>query len=157
MAWGVWRRVHPGGQGLDNINLFLVSDITNDITKGLIAEALKTYGLEGGQVRAATVPMWPGLTFNMDSEEGAAMLGKVQYWQASCLTIFTGSPNGIAIGYFLAQHKTQLGGNKYPHIVQIWTENVGGNSYMWFGVDDVPVARKRHARHGKLSRKDNVR
>jgi len=76
MAWGVWRRVHHGGEGLSNINLFLVSDITNEITKGLIAEALRSYELKDGVVRATKVPRWPGLTFSTDTEEGTAMLGK---------------------------------------------------------------------------------
>jgi hypothetical protein len=148
MAWGIWRRVHPGGQGPGDINLFLVSDITNEITKSLIAEALKSYELEDGEVRATTVPMWPGLTLSTGTEEGAAMLGKyLEHLPASHLTIHVGSPNGIAVGYFLAQHKTQLGGNKYPHVVQIWTESDGGNPYMWFGIDDAPAVRRRHIRN----------
>jgi hypothetical protein len=53
--------------------------------------------------------------------------------------IHLGSPNVIAMEYFLVQHKAQLGGNKYPHIVQIWTEHDGGDPYMWFGIDDALV------------------
>ena len=70
--------MHPDGQDLNHINLFLVHDIRNKATQDLIAEALKTYKVPEGQKRATKVPMWPGLTFNTDTEEGAAMLGKCQ-------------------------------------------------------------------------------
>ncbi|KAJ4993438.1 hypothetical protein SVAN01_00986 [Stagonosporopsis vannaccii] len=123
MAWGIWRRRHPDGQNLGSINKFLVYYIVNPITNELVAEALRTYNLEPGQTRLIRVPQWPGVTFSMDSEQGVAMLG---------------SPNGIAVGYFLAQHKTQLGGNKYVTDVQIFlNEDNDDEPYMIFHVADV--------------------
>lgn len=89
MAWCIWRRVHHGGQGLGNINLLLVSDITNEITKTLIAEALKSYELDEGEVRATKVPGWPGLTFAMDTGEGASMLSRFMTGMPSSYLTFT--------------------------------------------------------------------
>jgi len=76
MAWGIWRRVHSDGEDLHDINTFLMHDIRNDITKQLIAEALRSYKVPDGQKRATAVPTWPGLSFDTNTEEGAALLGK---------------------------------------------------------------------------------
>ena len=75
MAWGVWRRVHPDGQKLDKIKMFFSVLIINKITQQLISEALKTYKAAAGQSRVSSLPRWPGLTFDMESAEGKAMLG----------------------------------------------------------------------------------
>lgn len=48
-----------------------------------------------------------------------------------------GSPNGVAAGYFLAQHKTQLGGNKYVYQVSVWKDRYG-DEQMMFWVKDAP-------------------
>lgn len=79
MAWGIWRRVHPNSEGLDNIKYFFVNQIVNGVTQALIAEALKTYTAQSGQGRVDEVPEWPGLTWSVDTQEGAAMLGKSTY------------------------------------------------------------------------------
>lgn len=76
MAWGAWYRTHPGGHDLGRISKFFVTSIINPITRNLIAEALKTYEVPDGQRRVESVPEWPGLTFSIESEEGAAMLGE---------------------------------------------------------------------------------
>lgn len=154
LAWGIWRRVHPSGSGLSNINYFVVAQIVNTKTRELIAEAL-----EAGQDRVTTVPVWPGVTWDIESEQGAAMLGKSQSGDLSRATDLTrgaGSANGIAIGYFLSQHKVQLGGNKYVYQVQVYAENEGGYPYMVFHVKDAPeVARKRNDR-SKGAMSDNM-
>ncbi len=76
IAWGIWRRKHPDGQNLGRINKVLVDYVVNDITRKLIAKALKTYRVEDGHTRETSVPLFPGITFSMDTEQGAAMLGK---------------------------------------------------------------------------------
>lgn len=143
LAWGIWRRVHPSGIGLDNINYFVVAQIVNTETRELIVEAL-----DAGQNHESTAPVWPGVTWDIESEQGAAMLDKSQSGDLSRATDLTrgaGSANGIAIGYFLSQHKAQLGGNKYVYQVQVYAENEGGYPYMVFHVKDAPeVARKRN-------------
>ncbi|KAH6639024.1 hypothetical protein C7974DRAFT_448848 [Boeremia exigua] len=125
MAWGAWRRKHLDGQNLGKIRKFMVHTIINDITMDLIDEALKTYVLAPGEIRLGYVPFYPGVTFDMNSEEGAAMLG---------------SPNGIAVGYFLAQHKTQLGGNRYVYKVQIFDQEHTDATYMVFWIADEPLS-----------------
>lgn len=61
--------------------------------------------------------------------------------------LLTGSPNGIAVGYFLAQHKAQLGGNKYASQVRLWVESDGYDPCMIFHVVDSPgVPAKRSPR-----------
>ena len=76
MAWAIWRRVHPNSESLGNIKYFFVNQIVNKETQGLIAEAIKTYTPQLGQARVDEVPKWPGLTWTVESLEGAAMLGK---------------------------------------------------------------------------------
>ena len=61
--------------------------------------------------------------FDVETEEGKAMLG---------------SPNGVAAGYFLAQHKTQLGGNKYIYQVTVWSDREG-DQQMMFWVKNAPL------------------
>ena len=73
MAWGMWRRVHPGGTGLDNIRYFVVNQVLNKDTQGLIAEALKA-----AQDPVTGVPEWPGVTWDIETPQGAAMLGKLR-------------------------------------------------------------------------------
>ncbi|KAL1601929.1 Mitochondrial import inner membrane translocase subunit tim8 [Nothophoma quercina] len=124
MAWGVWRRVHPDGQKLDKIKMFFSVLIINKITQQLISEALKTYKVAAGQSRVSSLPRWPGLTFDLESAEGKAMLG---------------SPNGIAVGYFLAQHKNQLGGNKYVTKAQVWADQLGSTPSIIFYVANAPA------------------
>jgi hypothetical protein len=94
-----------------------VYDITNDETLELIKMALKTYQVPEGQQRYTFLPNWPGLVFDIETEECKAMLG---------------SPNGVAAGYFAAQHKTQLGGNKYVHQVTVCKDRDGDEQMMFW-------------------------
>ncbi|KAF3009504.1 hypothetical protein E8E13_003824 [Curvularia kusanoi] len=123
LAWGFWKRAHPDGAGLNNINKFLVHDIINPDTLDLMRLALQSYEVPEGQ-RYTYIPAWPGIEFDMETPEGKSMLG---------------SPNGLAAGYFLVQHKTQLGANKYVYKVTIWTDNVGSEQ-MLFWVKNAPLS-----------------
>lgn len=116
--WAFWKRAHKNDAGLNNIQKFHIHDAVNEETLRLVNMALKTYKVPEGDVGRTRLPKWPGLVFDIETDEGAAMLG---------------SPNGIAAGYFrkpqicsvsllskltlviVVQHKTQLGGNKYVH------------------------------------------
>lgn len=53
------------------------------------------------------------------------------------LTITAGSPNGLAIGYFLNQHKRQLGGNKFVWEISVFLGDKGvmSNPNILFKVD----------------------
>lgn len=48
-----------------------------------------------------------------------------------------GSPNGLAVGYFLAQHKHRLG-NKAVEKVTVFRPDRGGMPYLLFWVEDAP-------------------
>lgn len=51
----------------------------------------------------------------------------------------SGSPNGVAAGYFLAQHKRQLGGNKYiPRIKAFCNDGDFTTTQLLFYVEDAP-------------------
>lgn len=76
MAWGAWHRMHPDGQGLNRINKFFVDSIVNPTTNALIKFAVNTYELPYYEPRPSSLPKWPGLTFSMDTDQGAALLGK---------------------------------------------------------------------------------
>lgn len=75
-SWAFWKREHPDNVGLDNINKFLVHDVINPATVKLVKRALLSYKVSDGEERYKYVPKWPGLVFDIETEEGKAMLGK---------------------------------------------------------------------------------
>jgi hypothetical protein len=111
---------------LKNIKYILAHDVVNEETQALLHLAMQTYEVPPGQERHEDIPTWPGVDFYMWSEEGKATLA---------------SPNGLAAGYFrkfslisccddstnacasVAQHKTQLGGNKYVYKITVWVDD----------------------------------
>jgi hypothetical protein len=55
------------------------------------------------------------------------------------LTCIEGSPNGLAVGYFLAQRKREMGGNKYvSYIVVFKDDRQVGYIDLFFKVDWAP-------------------
>jgi hypothetical protein len=55
------------------------------------------------------------------------------------LTSPQGSPNGLGAGYFLVQHKRQLGGNKIISKITIFEgDEAGGYPHLLFWVADAP-------------------
>ncbi|KAJ4993437.1 hypothetical protein SVAN01_00985 [Stagonosporopsis vannaccii] len=123
LTWAFWNRAHKDSVGLKDINLFLVHQIVNQDTMRLIRMAMKSYKVPDGEQRHVFVPRWPGIEFFIDTAEGQAMLG---------------SPNGLSAGYFLIQHKNQLGGNKYVHKVTVWRD-YDGDDHMLLWVKDAPL------------------
>lgn len=87
ISWGFWTRAH-GGSDLGRINKFIVPQIINEITLRLIDEALKTYIVPQGQERLTAVPTWPGITFDIETDQGQALLGEclVSAWNCELLT-----------------------------------------------------------------------
>jgi hypothetical protein len=64
---------------------------------------------------------WPGHEFSIDTDAGKALLG---------------SPVGRWAGYFLMQHKWQLGGNKYISKLRVFKSEKEGNwPYFLFYVE----------------------
>ncbi|RMZ70005.1 WD domain-containing [Pyrenophora seminiperda CCB06] len=87
IMWGLWKlenAYHPW-----DIKRFLSTPITNDDTTDIIEKIL-----EARHLRLESLMVYPGLEFQRNAPEYLPLLG---------------SPNGFAVGYFLAQHKTQLG------------------------------------------------
>ncbi|KAL6706277.1 hypothetical protein ACN47E_005567 [Coniothyrium glycines] len=116
-AWGLWSRV---AKASNNINAFWSIAITNLDTQRTINRALRARGINA-------VQEWPGTQFDVGSLEGLAILG---------------SSNAIAAGFFLAQHKRQLGGDKMIHRITVFkatqpvTRDDFPNLILW--VRDVP-------------------
>lgn len=117
-----WMKRSKQNLNLGNINYFVVHNIVNEETEQVIEQALQVYQPPEGQQRVAELPQWPGLTFDVESEAGQAMLG---------------SPNGIAAGYFLAQRKAEIGANKYVYQVQVFATRWAGPSMILY-VKDAP-------------------
>ncbi|KAF2624314.1 hypothetical protein BU25DRAFT_157490 [Macroventuria anomochaeta] len=94
VAWLFWAKQTARK---NNVRYMFTIAIVNEETQKAIRRALKSTN--------ATYGPWPGATFSTDSDEGKVLLG---------------SPNGRAYGYFLSQHKRELGGNMYISKIQVF-------------------------------------
>ena len=113
IAWAFWNRAATAN--IQNIRYFFVTMIINPETNRHIRRALKTLDPPREEVEG-----WPGVDFDMESEAGRALLG---------------SPVGRWAGYFLMQHKRQLGGDKYVSKVRVFkSEKPGSLPYLLFYV-----------------------
>lgn len=120
IAWAFWSRAH-GGIGLENINYLFVVMIVNKETNQHVKRALGTLSPPREEADG-----WPGHDFTMDTDSGKALLG---------------SPVGRWAGYFLMQHKRQLGGNKYISKVRVFkSEKEGSWPYFLFYVEGPETA-----------------
>ncbi|KAF2437314.1 hypothetical protein P171DRAFT_180271 [Karstenula rhodostoma CBS 690.94] len=118
LLWGFWYRDNPD---IRNIRYFWAQNVQNIQTSRIVASVLKMRGKE--------LTGWPGATFDMDTDEGLALLG---------------SPNAISFGYFLISHKKELGNKKITK-ARIFFGNENSKSPMdkrhpdmLFYVEDVP-------------------
>lgn len=75
LAWGFWHEAHSGSN-LGHITKFIVPQIINEETLSVIKQALETYTVPEGQVRVTTLPTWPGITFDIETDQGKALLGR---------------------------------------------------------------------------------
>ncbi|KNG43910.1 hypothetical protein TW65_09267 [Stemphylium lycopersici] len=122
IMWGLWKQV--SGQYVQRISRFLITPIVNDDTVSIINNILARRSLREDQL-----PGWPGLEFIAASAEYKPLLG---------------SPNGQAVGFFLAQHKRQLGGKFISKINVFRSENNDALAIcMLFTVQDHPAAARR--------------
>lgn len=65
ILWGYWTR---DNSNVKNIHYFWMMGVVNRDTNAILARALKNVKKE--------LVSWPGVTFNMDTEEGRALLGR---------------------------------------------------------------------------------
>ncbi|KAJ4353617.1 Mitochondrial import inner membrane translocase subunit tim8 [Didymosphaeria variabile] len=116
VAWGLWnRRQGPDNPGLGRIKYFLIGPIVNYETTKIIMEICD-------EDRA---PLWPGLDFNFPEQQALALLG---------------SPNGRAVGFFLAQHKIQMGGKYFVSKVKLFNSDaVPSYPYALFTVQRIMI------------------
>jgi hypothetical protein len=114
ITWAFWNRAAAGN--IQNIKYFFITTIINTETNRHIRQALKT--LTPPKTEAE---LWPGTEFDMNTDAGKALLG---------------SPVGRWAGYFLMQHKRQLGGNKFISKVRLFkSEKPGSLAFFLFYVD----------------------
>jgi hypothetical protein len=73
LAWGFWRRV-TDERSVRNVNAFWVLEITNRETNAIINRAHMTYS-QNKYPPAGRTLVWPGVTFDVESLEGQALLG----------------------------------------------------------------------------------
>jgi hypothetical protein len=66
-----------------------------------------------------------------------------QYFAEDLTDLRSGSPVGRWAGYFLMQHKTQLGGNRFISKVRVFKPDVGSLPYMLFYADGVAANNAR--------------
>ncbi|EDU42578.1 hypothetical protein PtrSN002B_005289 [Pyrenophora tritici-repentis] len=94
IAWGIWRR---RSDNLANINYFFSISVVNTDSSMIIARAAQDLGYNH-------IPEWPGLSFQPGDGDRAftALLGA---------------------GWFLAQHKTQMGQNRFIYRITIFAED----------------------------------
>ncbi|OAL51078.1 hypothetical protein IQ07DRAFT_586641 [Pyrenochaeta sp. DS3sAY3a] len=119
-AWAFWNRAAGSGD-LTNIKYFFVTLIINTETNKHVRRALASL-----EVPKEEIGYWPGTEFSMDTEAGKALLG---------------SPVGRWGGYFLIQHKRQLGGDKYISKVRVFASaKYGDLPYLLFYVSSPAVA-----------------
>lgn len=128
LAWGLWNRV-PGSD-LKNINMFMSFGIVNHETATvIIPRALKAAGEPTGEAKP-----WPGtdiIAGHAGHKKAAlALIGTYSIhisastsFISDCthmLTYVPGCPNALGAGYFLLQHKRQLGGAKFIWKIKIF-------------------------------------
>ena len=79
---------------------------------------------EGFDLPMGTPPPWPGVKVDINTEEGAALLG---------------SPNGYGLGFFLVDHRQGGFINRRPKSVVLFTSISFGRRYlnMVFELDDI--------------------
>jgi hypothetical protein len=117
ITWAFWNRTAAGN--IQNIKYFFVTTIINTETNRHIRKALKT--LTPPKTEA---DLWPGTDFDMETDAGKALLG---------------SPVGRWAGYFLMQHKRQLGGNKFISKVRLFKSDKSGSLAFFVFYVDGPV------------------
>ncbi|KAF2450977.1 hypothetical protein P171DRAFT_439522 [Karstenula rhodostoma CBS 690.94] len=100
VACGLWNRGQgPENPALGKIEYSLVGPIVNFETEKIILEIC-------GQDHA---PRCPGIDFAITDQRAQALLG---------------SPNGQAVGLFLAQHKRQMGGEYFVNKVTLFNSDL---------------------------------
>ena len=119
IMFGIWSTASC--QWAQSISRFLITPIVNDDTVSIIEKILEQNFLELDELMG-----WPGLEFTAHDAEYKPLLGEYSLLHHIHRTKGRlisgggiGSPNGQAVGFFLAQHKRQLRG-KYISKINVF-------------------------------------
>ncbi|EAT81404.2 hypothetical protein SNOG_10905 [Parastagonospora nodorum SN15] len=102
--------------------------ITNDETLEIVPRALKAMGVSDGQAK-----LWPGTGFTVGAEN------ETEKEAADAL-----------IGYFLLQHKRQLGGAKYIWKVVVFKSDPGELQLLFYVDADAHPEKRRADKAGAV-------
>lgn len=91
LLWAMWSRDNPN---IKNLHYLWAQSVSDARTTGILASALKAAN--------RTLDAWPGTTFNITSDDGAALLG---------------SPSAYAFANLLVAHKEELGNKKITKVI----------------------------------------
>ncbi|KAH5436206.1 hypothetical protein HBI47_071090 [Parastagonospora nodorum] len=121
ISWAFWNRA--AAVNIQGIHYLMATMVINRETNQRIRKALSELTPPEEDAKG-----WQGHEFGMDSDAGKALLG---------------APVGRWAGYFLIQHKRQLGGNRFISKVRVFkSEKEGSWPYMLFYVDGPKITPK---------------
>ncbi|KAI4938950.1 uncharacterized protein J4E92_000231 [Alternaria infectoria] len=145
LAWALWNRV----PGEPMIKMIMALQIVNTQTaETIIPKALEAVG-------ETELKRWPGTEIVVGSDNDA---------EAEAALALIGSPNGLGAGYFLLQHKRQLGGANFIYKITIFRNDgdefddepnlifhVDKNTTPMPDVEDTPGAPEKPAEKGSAA------
>ncbi|KAF2648826.1 hypothetical protein K491DRAFT_611948 [Lophiostoma macrostomum CBS 122681] len=103
-----WQSITLQETHSTQLNHIIRSSIQNHQTLSIVNKVLERNNVE-------TLPEWPGITFDINTEQAHALLG---------------TPNGSGIAFLLFQHKQQLG-HKTVEKVTMFYENNPSDLHRW--------------------------
>ncbi|KAH3950585.1 hypothetical protein HBI56_204730 [Parastagonospora nodorum] len=136
LTWASWNQIAGGTNNLQNIKYFIAMQITNDETLEIVPRALKAMGVSDGQAK-----LWPGTGFTVGAENET---------EKEAADALIGCPNGLAAGYFLLQHKRQLGGAKYIWKVVVFKSDPGELQLLFYVDADAHPEKRRADKAGAV-------
>ncbi|KAF2255978.1 hypothetical protein BU26DRAFT_12892 [Trematosphaeria pertusa] len=114
VMWGLWKRYAPANT-INNLKWYFVVGIVNDPTRSVLIRAMNELNEE--------LKPYPGTWIGMDTVYGQAILG---------------TPNAVGLGYFLAQHKPELGNLRVTGVVVFHGDTETKLPCLAFHVQPVP-------------------
>jgi hypothetical protein len=121
LAGSHWVRDNPN---VKNLRVYGAHNVVNEHTTFLVARAFKNKNI-------AKLTPWPGASFDMDTEEGQALLG---------------APIGTTMAHLLAGHKAELGLKHISKVYIITNDYPPGFSdskrkemHIFYTIEDVPT------------------
>ncbi|KAF3054125.1 hypothetical protein E8E11_011824 [Didymella keratinophila] len=134
IVWAVmWNRV---AQGSRKLNYFMSVSVINTESEVIMERIMQHFNM-------AAVPPWPGRDFEFAVKGSNPSDDDLAEMEAALALL--GSPNGIGAGYFLIQHRRQLGW-KYIWKVKVWMsgeDEWAEPNILFYVSDHAPIAGPR--------------